>query len=253
MSDFRLSEVAFLAGKDQRTIREWCKRGLIKGAYVRGGARGHWRIRANSLPEAADQALEAAKDFSRNRGKHWQTSFRRFAKRASRVQRLAKRLCLPMEATRRAAISTRRKLRPATRSLQLLLEVSDDRLARVGWSRKMLKQMVSRLMPRTTAKELIQAALILSMLEEYEDSRTDPDRARAAIARRFGMDRRTFNRDFGPHWNAAATAFSLFLGVGLAPDSAMDYTGETDAKPMRTPIEMPPHATPQELRIFRAG
>ena len=95
------------------------------------------------------------------------------------------------------------------------------------------------------------------MLEEYEETRTEPERARAAIARRFGVDRRTFNRDFGAHWSAAVDAFSGFVGIGTACDSAFDYKSskadDSDIAPERVPVEMPPHATAKELRIYRAG
>jgi len=257
MSDFRLPQIAFLARKDARTIRRWCEAGLVRGAFRLGGARGHWRIRASSAVEAAEQALAATRGFSRARGKRWESTLRRFAQSAAKIQRKARPLRGQVVKLERTARRTARTLRPAARALQLLLEVSDDRLERVGWSRVFLEKLRGQIMPRRTARELIRSALILSMLEEYEDTRTEPERARAAIARRFGLDRRTFNRDFGAHWRGAVEAFSDFCGVGAAGDSAFDYKGSkadgSDTAPERVPVEMPPHATAKELRIYRAG
>jgi len=257
MSDFRLPEIAFLARKNARTIRRYCEAGLVRGAFRLGGVRGHWRIRASSALEAAEQALEATRGFSRTRGKQWEVAFRGFLKQAAKIQRKSRPIAKQMKKLDRSAQKASRSLRPAVRALRLLLEVSDDRLERVGWSRAFLEKLRDQMMPRRTAKELIRSALILSMLEEYEDTRTEPERARAAIARRFGLDRRTFNRDYGAHWQGAVEAFSDFCGVGAAGDSAFDYKGSmadgSDAAPERVPVEMPPHATAKELRIYRAG
>ncbi len=229
----------------------------MRGAFRLGGGRGHWRIRAKSALAAAEQALEATQGLSRNRGKQCEVTFRRFAKQATKIQRKSRPIHLQMVKIERAARRTSRIIRPATRAWHLLLEVSDDRLERVGWSREFLERLRGQIMPRRTAKELIRSALILSILEEYEDTRTEPERARAAIARRFGLDRRTFNRDYGAHWRGAVEAFSDFCGVGTAGDSAFDYKGSkadgSDTAPERVPVEMPPHATAKELRIYRAG
>jgi hypothetical protein len=47
MSVFSLLEVSKIFSKDQRTIRRWCEKRLIPGAYRTKG--GHWRIRAKKI------------------------------------------------------------------------------------------------------------------------------------------------------------------------------------------------------------
>ena len=46
MSVFNLSKASKIFSKDQRTIRRWCEKGLVPGAYRTKG--GHWRIRAKN-------------------------------------------------------------------------------------------------------------------------------------------------------------------------------------------------------------
>lgn len=257
MSDFRLKEIALLAGKDSRTIREWCKKGLIEGAYLRGGAGSHWRIRATSALAAAEQAAKAAEGFARNRGKRWESSLRGFAQVAAKMRRRTLKATSPVMEFNRTAWKLARKLRPAGRPAacccQILLEVSDDRLERIGWSRQMLEKLRDQIMPRTTANELIRSALLIVMLEEFEESHTEPKRARAAISRRIGVDRRTFNRDYGRFWDSAAASFDRMTGgentmvAGYVTSRRGDECGEVGL------IAFHESATDDDLRAWRSG
>src|SRR6476659_525336 len=51
-----LRSIALTFGKDLRTIRRWCARGYIPGAYRTKG--GHWRIRAR-YPMILDRKIGA--------------------------------------------------------------------------------------------------------------------------------------------------------------------------------------------------
>jgi len=52
---FTVREVAKLKGVDRSTVRRWCERGYVKGAYQTPG--GHWRIPAAWLEDAPKQTL----------------------------------------------------------------------------------------------------------------------------------------------------------------------------------------------------
>lgn len=257
MSDFRLKEIALLARKDSRTIREWCKKGLVEGAYLQGGPRSHWRIRATSALEAAEQAVEAAAGFSRNRGKRWESTLRGFAKSAAKIQRKSRPLTQQFNKFQRTARRTSRMARPATNALRILLEVSDDRLEKVGWSRGGLDAIKGRLMPEKTATKLtektatklIEAALLLSLLEAHADSGNANQKD---MAQRLGMTLRQFRQDYSSHWNSAIKAFEMMAGASAADGGYVtsphgDQCGEVGA------ITYHESGTDDDLRAWRSA
>lgn len=249
MSDFRLKEIALLAGKDARTIRRWCEEGLVRGAFRIGGQRGHWRIRSGSALEAAEQAAKAAEGFSRNRGKRWESAFRRFAKSAAKIQRKTRPLKLQADKINRTARRTSRMIRPAANAWQILHKVSDDRLAKVGWSRRGLKAIKDKLMPEKTATKLIETALSLLLIEAQAESRKIDQRE---VAERLGMTLRRFRQDYSSHWNSVIEAFEMTAGIsaadgGYVTDPDGDQCGEVGA------ITYHESATDDDLRAWRSG
>jgi hypothetical protein len=68
MPVFSVQEIAKFARKDAKTIRRWCKRGIVPGAKrKRGGAGRHWRIEGESAATIAEQSTQAARGYSRER------------------------------------------------------------------------------------------------------------------------------------------------------------------------------------------
>jgi hypothetical protein len=250
MSDFRLREIAFLARKNSRTIRRYCEAGLVRGAFRIGGKRGHWRIRANSALEAAEQALEATRGFSRNRGSQWEATFRRFAKQAVKIQRKTRPIHLQMVKIERAARRTSRIIRPATRALQLLLEVSDDRLEKIGWSRSALEAVKKQLMQERTATKLIEAALLLLMLEADAQS-IEPNQS--DIAARLGMPPRQFRQDYAAHWNTAARAFNRMTGGTMTADAGYITSPHGETPGERGEVVFHELADDDEVRKWRSA
>jgi hypothetical protein len=246
MSDFRLKEIAFLAGKDARTIRRWCEEGLVRGAFRIGGKRGHWRIRSRSALEAAEQAAKAAEGFSRNRGKRWESAFRGFAKSAAKIQRKTRSIKLQADKIDRTARRTSRMLRPAVNALRM---VSDDRLEKVGWSRNAIEAIRDKLMPEKTATKLIEAALLVSLLDADADSGKANQKD---IAKRLGMTLRRFREDYSSHWNSAIKAFKMMAGIsaadgGYVTDPDGDQCGEVGQ------IVFHESGTQKELRAWRSA
>lgn len=249
MSDFRLKEIALLARKDSRTIREWCKKGLIEGAYLRSGPRSHWRIRATSALEAAEQAVEAAAGFSRNRGKRWESTLRGFAKSAAKIQRKSRPLTQQINKFQRTARRTSRMVRPATNALRILLEVSDDRLEKVGWSRSAIEAIVDKLMPEKTATKLIESALLFLLLESDAESGESNQKD---IAERLGMTLRRFRQDYTSHWNAAIKTFEMIASasppdVGYVTSPHDEQCGEVG------PVIYHESGTGDEIRAWRSA
>lgn len=249
MTDFRLKEIALLARKDSRTIREWCKKGLVEGAYLQGGPRSHWRIRATSALEAAKQAVEAVAGFSRNRGKRWESTLRGFAKSAAKIQRKSRPLTQQINKFQRTARRTSRMARPATNALRILLEVSDDRLEKVGWSRSAIEAIMDKLMPEKTATKLIESALLFLLLESDAESGESNQKD---IAERLGMTLRRFRQDYTSHWNSAIKAFEMMAGASAADGGYVtsphgDQCGEVGA------ITYHESGTDDDLRAWRSA
>jgi hypothetical protein len=70
MSDL-LRSIALMLGKDLRTIRRWCARGYIPGAYRTKG--GHWRIRAR-YPMILVRKIRAITRGKTRRRQQWKNS-----------------------------------------------------------------------------------------------------------------------------------------------------------------------------------
>jgi hypothetical protein len=250
MSDFRLPEIAFLARKDARTIRRWCEAGLVRGAFRLGGERGHWRIRASSALEAAEQALAATQGFSRNRGKSWEVTLRRFATRASKVQRAARPIRLQMVKLERGGRRVSRALLPLSRVFSVLLEMSDDRLQKIGWSRPSLEALKEKVISQKTATILIQSALLLLMLEAVAES-VEPDQS--DIARRLGMTTRQFKQHYAAHWNTAASALDRMVGGAKTADAGYVTSPRVDEPGEIGQVVFHESGTPDDLRAWASG
>jgi excisionase family DNA binding protein len=73
--NFTLKNLALQLGKSERTVRRWCDRGLIPGAYRTKG--GHWRIPKEAI-RRYDEIAKSAESFSRTAWeKRWASGYGR--------------------------------------------------------------------------------------------------------------------------------------------------------------------------------
>jgi AraC-like DNA-binding protein len=179
MSDFSLPELAKRLEKSPRTIRRWCDRGLVPGAYRTPG--GHWRI-ADAPADLAKTASEAAKGFSRKRARKGpiQKIEARINQRAKDIQRLLR----PHLGPAKAVLEKLGDQRKSPESRRLLFEIPIH-------SPTICTQGIASLMISTG---------------EFEPSAQ-------SIANKLGVSRRTVYRRYGRELRKARLAALVLLGV----------------------------------------
>jgi transcriptional regulator GlxA family with amidase domain len=177
MSDFSLPELARRLEKSPRTIRRWCERGLVPGAYRTTG--GHWRI-ADAPADLVKTASEAAKGFARKRAA--KGSFQKFGERITQWAKEIQRLLRP-------------HLAPGEAVLEMLAGQPAE-------SRRLLFEI-----PINSATTRTQGIASLMI------STGDFEPSAQAIARKLGVSRRTVYRRYGRELRKARLAALVLLGV----------------------------------------
>lgn len=164
MSVFTLSKAAPLFFKDARTLRRWCEKGLVPGAYRTKG--GHWRIRAKS-PQSIKPRVNGFARMGKGRGEPF-----------NELARLARRPYF------KAALAACDAL---IDNEQLAAIVDMDDLSRGSW----------RAVEGINDLEVIKIrAVRFWMLRAFDqDGRT----SMTAIARAAGLPRNTFVRHFSQY------------------------------------------------------
>ena len=192
VSDFYLPDVAALLGKDSRSVRRWCIKGLVPNAIQTPG--GHWRICGPSLEVAAAKVKFAVL-------KH------------TRGQRLKKTTItgkpIPPSALERVE-QMKRNLKKSMSREVLLLRVMD------GMPEEFMPDGV---MESPFLVDATKTAIAWAMISEgprVED-----------IAPKFGISRRKFYRWFGKRLPEARVAALRMLGIVESTKAGFDAKGES--------------------------
>jgi hypothetical protein len=210
VSDFFLPEIAAVLGKDARSVRRWCIKGLVPNAIQTPG--GHWRICGPSLEVAAAKVKFAVL-------KH------------TRGQRLKKTTYtgkpIPPSALERVEQMKRNLKKSMSREISLL-RVMDGIPAEF----KPDDVMESPLLAEAT-----KTAIAWAMISEDEFKPRVED-----IAPKFGIPRRKFYRWFGKRLPEARAAALRMLEVEQGSRGGFNSDGDA------VPICCPPSASARELR-----
>ena len=212
MSDFFLPEVAALLGKDARSVRRWCIKGLVKNAVQTPG--GHWRICGPTLEIAAAKVKFAV-------AKH------------ARGQRLKKTTitgkAIP-EAMLERVERMKKNLKKSMSRETVLLRVMDGMPAEF---------MPDGVMESPFLVDATQAAIAWAMISEDEFKPRVED-----IAPKFGIPRRKFYRWFGKRLPEARAAALRMLEINQGSRGGFNSDGDA------VPTYLPDEASEQELRIW---
>jgi hypothetical protein len=227
MSDFFLPEVAELARKDARTLRRWCIAGVVPGAWKSPG--GHWRIKAESLENAAGLAMRGARDFSRKRNPQKKT----IGGKPVPAEMLAR-----VEAMKRNL----RKNIPSSIAVIRVLQTMPEEFAPDG-------VLESPFLANSVVSAI---AWVMAATGELRPHVED-------VAPAFGMGRRKFYRKFGKHLPDARISASRLVGVNNYQSAAFvqrEGRGE-DMQVDIVPVCFHEYASDNELRAWagacRAG
>ena len=215
VSDFYIPDVAALLGKDSRSVRRWCIKGLVPNAIQTPG--GHWRICGPSLEVAAAKVKFAVL-------KH------------TRGQRLKKTTitgkAIPPSALERVE-QMKRNLKKSMSREVLLLRVMDgmpeEFMPGGVWESPFLGD------AKTTA-------IAWAMVSEGEFRPMVKD-----VSACFGIPRRKFYRWFGKTLPAARRGALKMLGIVESTKAGFDAKGESVA------VSLPHHASDLERRVWGSG
>lgn len=240
-----VKEVAAAAGKDTKTLRLWCERGLVPGAE-RGGCGRHWRIRGKNAVAVAAESHRRAKGFARQRLTRPESDLRK-------IQRVTRKLNRHMKKLEPRPWTTRKGL-AAVKYMSIvsaaLLDKSKDELEMIGLDESAVRDLAWHLpLHGAGLRASMTGALCILMAESGDMTRT-------ATARRAGVSRRAFGRVFGAYWADARRLLAEM--TENAPDTITAWqakgndkrTGEMIAE--RVPIALPASATAQEVRAWKA-
>jgi hypothetical protein len=241
-----VKKVAAAAGKDPKTLRLWCERGLVPGAE-RGGAGMRWRIRGKSAVAVAAEAHQRAKGFARRRLTKAESGLRKIERVTRKLNRQMKKL-QPRPWTTRKGLAAVKYMSIVSAAL---LDKSKDELEMIGLNESAVRDLAWHLpLHGAGLRASMTGALCILMAESGDMTRT-------ATARRAGVSRRAFGRVFGPYWDGARGLLAEM--TEKAPDTITAWqakgkdkrTGEMIAE--RVPIALPASATAQEIRAWKAG
>lgn len=240
-----VKEVADAAGKDTKTLRLWCERGLVPGAE-RGGRGRHWRIRGKSALAVATEAHQRAKGFSRRRLTQDESGLRKIERVTRKLNRQMKKI-EPRPWTTRKGLAAAKYMSIVSSAL---LDKSKDELEMIGLDESAVRDLAWHLpLHGAGLRASMTGALCILMAESGDMTRT-------ATARRAGISRRAFGRVFGLYWDSARRLLAEM--TAKAPDTITAWqakgkdrrTGEIVAE--RVPIALPASATAQEIRAWKA-
>jgi len=241
-----LRAVAVAAGKDPKTLRLWCERGLVPGAE-RTGAHRHWKIRGKSACEVAAEAHRRAAGFSRRRLTKSESTLRQLQRTVAKSQKLNRMVARRMTLTRRQRTASKY----ATAVASALLDKSADELALLGLDESAVARLAWELPIHGKAGDTVIKAALCVWMAQSEDW------TRAKTACCAGLSRRSLMRVFGRHWAAAASLVREMMEN--APDVVAAWqkagkdrrTGETIRQ--REQVTMPEGAEPEEIQKWKGA
>jgi hypothetical protein len=215
VSDFFLPEVAALLGKDARSVRRWCIKGLVKNAVQTPG--GHWRIGGQTLEIAAAKVKFAVMKHARGQ-------------RIRQTTITGKPIPPPML---ERVENMKQKLKKSMRRDMVVLRVMDE--------------MPPEFIPDGVWESPWIADAKTSALAWAMVSDGDFRPGVEAVADRLGIPRRKVYRLFGKNLPAARRAALEMLGIVESTKAAFDSEGDFIA------ISFPDHSTALERRAWGSG
>jgi hypothetical protein len=250
MPAFLLSELAPFLGKDEATLRRWCKRGTFGcSAYQTKGPRGRWKVRGKSVAEIAERTKGNAQEFSRRRLTRNEVALRDLSQQGNQIAKSMRALAQASRLSRQGRMG----VKYMTLISRALADKTDQELDALGLSQQFVERLAWQPLTRKQIRAAFAGALCVWMMQAQ-------DASRSSIARAAGISRRTLCRVFGRYWRAADVALTQMQERGTNKTTAKQRAGvdRRTGRQLFEPVEtvMPEGAaepTENQLRAWSRG